>query len=150
MIRPSFVCVCCWVLLSCCLVSCSDRKPISKSPPPAAYYPEQFPDIPLPPGYKRRNNVDQVAISFAGDQIRHFDITLIQSSESSGKVGEKLILWYNAALTSNGWKHKPNKLLPHNAKRYEKLNKGQTELLELRTGRDKNLSIIRLRFVTEE
>ena len=129
-------------------MSCGRSKAAVQSPTPAAYYPEQFKDIPLPQYYVRKQATDQVAISFANGNLRHYDITLEETDYGSGaKYDKELILWYDTALISNGWKIVPNKQLPYNARHYKKVLKGQEELLELRTGRENKLGIIRLRFI---
>ncbi len=57
---------CLMLLLLCCLQqSCGNRAPDPVVPPPAAYFPELFDDIPLPMFYARKHASDQVAASFA-------------------------------------------------------------------------------------
>ena len=129
-------------------MSCGRSKPPTQTPTPAAYYPEHFKDIPLPQFYARKQATDQVAISFANGNLRHIDITLEETEFQSGaKYDKELLLWYDGALMSNGWKIVPNKQLPYNARHYKKVFKGQEEILELRTGRENKLGIIRLRFM---
>lgn len=147
--RPAFLIVCCGVVLS-MLHACGRAPEPVKTPTPAAYYPEQFADVPLPPGYRRRPGVDQVAIAFANDRLRHMDITLEESGATESKSGPELLSWYRTVLISNGWKPHANKLLPRSALQFTKLNHGHQELLELRTGREKKLGIIRLRFLNQD
>ena len=140
------------LVLLCCLVqSCGNRKVETPVPPPAAYFPELFDDIPLPMFYTRKHASDQVAASFAGGNLRHLDITLEEvEPESKAYKDQELLDWYDTALISNGWVPVVGQRLPKHTRQYKKTHKSlnpRTELLELRTGRDQKLSIIRLRFI---
>ncbi|NRA38029.1 MAG: hypothetical protein HRU15_07810, partial [Planctomycetes bacterium] len=148
--QPKFLC--CWVLLSsifvgCILVGCGAPKPTFRNPPPDAWYPEQFRDIFLPPFYEIQEDCDQLAISFAGGAIRHFDATMMQVDDEKGLSGKELLQWYHTQLKVLGWIPVTDSKIPSNTRQYNKTNSqlGSTkeERLELKTGRAHKHNIIR-------
>lgn len=133
------------------LTSCGRAPTPPTTPPPAAYFPELFNDIPLPMFYTRMHGCDQVAAVYGGGGLRHLDITLQEvEQDSRAERDQALHQWYELALIGAGWTPVPDKLLPRDVRRYRKSLNGRHELLELRTGRAKKLSIIRLRFIKGE
>jgi len=79
------------------------RDPI-KPPPPAAFLPEQFPDIPLPPNsYMLSPDADQLAISLAGGSVRRFDVQLERRPTVSPQSAKVLLAFVKRDLEEREW-----------------------------------------------
>jgi hypothetical protein len=97
-------------LLTVAIAGCDDRpdsKPVIR---PSGYHPEQFSDIPLPPGFVLRSDHDQLALVLAGGAIRRFSVAMIEGERlaktdvsSSDVLGE-----YTRRLPNLGWKSLPS------------------------------------------
>lgn len=67
------------------------------------YHPEQFPDIPLPPGFVLESNRDQLAVSVGGGLLRRFDVGMVEKPNSKPQTPSEILTWYEQRLPSLGW-----------------------------------------------
>ncbi len=88
------------------ICGCGD-EPARKPPRPPrvpAFYPEQFPDIPLPrPGYQMQPNDDQLAVALAGGSVRRFEVSMIQRENAAPQKPAELLAEVRRQLASSGW-----------------------------------------------
>jgi hypothetical protein len=72
---------------------------------PAAFHPEQFPDIPLFPiaGYEFEPGEDQLAVAFAGGTVRRFEVSMIQRAAGRDDPPEAVLARYDSELPPWGW-----------------------------------------------
>src|SRR4051812_17483424 len=89
------------------LAACGGSRP-AEAPTryrPAAYHPEQFPDIPLFPvaGYELDQNEDQLAVAFAGGSVRRFEVAMIARPGSRDDPPEAVLARYDSELAALGW-----------------------------------------------
>ena len=103
------------------LTGCGRAPAPPTTPPPAAYFPEFFDDIPLPMFYTRMHGCDQVAAVYGGGGLRHLDITLQEVEQNSrAESGQELHQWYELALIGAGWTPVADTMLPRDVRRYRK------------------------------
>jgi hypothetical protein len=122
------------------LAGCNDPPP--REPPhparPAAFLPEQFPDIPLPPGYMLTPDADQLAIAIAGGTVRRFEVALERRPNISNQTVEVLLSFVKRDLEDRGWQ------LIRSDPTSQRWHKGMEDLL-VETGRTDSRTTIRYR-----
>lgn len=67
------------------------------------YHPEQFPDIPLPPGFVLEPDRDQLAVAVGGGLLRRFDVGMVQKSNAKSQSPSEILTWYEQSLPNLGW-----------------------------------------------
>jgi hypothetical protein len=122
------------------LGGCNDPPP--REPPhpprPTAFLPEQFPDIPLPPGYMLTPEVDQLAITIAGGAVRRFEVSLERRPTIANQPVDTLLSFVKRDLEDHGWQ------LTGADPSSQHWHKGMEDLL-VETGRTDSRTTIRYR-----
>lgn len=127
------------------LAGCSSRPDRLRVPPPAAYHPDRFPDIPLPPGYVPSPEADHLAVSYGGGALRRYHTVLHQVLEDSDLAGGALLDWYARRLPQHGWELTATE---RDAQVWRRENAGGVgEELRLETGRAHRRPIMRATLV---
>jgi hypothetical protein len=95
------------LVIAALLAGCGETKP-PEAPTryrPAAFHPEQFPDIPLFPvaGYEFEPGEDQLAVAFAGGTVRRFEVAMIQRAGGRDDPPEAVLARYDGELAPLGW-----------------------------------------------
>ncbi len=87
------------------LGGCGDDPPRdAKHPPrPMAFFPEKFPDIPLPGGYMLSPGEDQLAVALAGDTVRRFEVSLERRPSAPPQAQTELFARVKRDLSDHGW-----------------------------------------------
>jgi len=67
------------------------------------YHPEQFPDIPLPPGFVLDPDRDQLAVAVGGGLLRRFDVGMVQKFNAKPQSPTEIMTWYEQVLPNLGW-----------------------------------------------
>jgi hypothetical protein len=125
------------LLLGGCDDSTPPRDP-PRPPRPVAFLPEQFPDIPLPPGYMLAPDVDQLALALAGGTVRRFEVSLERRPNSSNQPADILLAFVKRDLEDRGWQLIRSDLTSQH------WHKGTEDLL-VETGRTDSRTTIRYR-----
>ncbi len=122
------------------LGGCNDPPPREPPHPPRpnAFLPEQFPDIPLPPGYMLMPGEDQLAVSIAGGAVRRFEVALERRSNTTDQPVAVLLGFVKRDLELRGWQ------LVSIDPGSQRWHKGSEELL-VETGRADSRTTIRYR-----
>ncbi len=122
------------------LGGCNDPPP--REPPhparPAAFLPEQFPDIPLPPGYMLTPDSDQLALAIAGGTVRRFEVSLERRPSLPNQPADTLLSFVKRDLEDRGWQ------LASSDPASQHWHKGMEDLL-VETGRTDSRTTIRYR-----
>lgn len=113
------------------------------APPPAAFDPERFPDVPIPPGYVPRAGEDHLAVSHADGALRRYHVVLEHATEDEAFEGEELRAWLDRRLHARGWELGEDRW-PRRQVWRKRGPGGQMERLLLETGRVDRRTIIRL------
>lgn len=132
-----------WLISSAALVvlvtGCTDdTRTTAPAPPPGAFSPEQFSDIPLPRGYVFSPGQDQLAVTLAGGAVRRFEVTMEQRENAEPQTSASLLGEMERDLTTRGWTPAP---MSSDKLEWQK----DQERLVLETGRTGGRSTIRLR-----
>jgi hypothetical protein len=92
-------------LLALALVSCGQTKggPKTRVHRPPAFHPELFPDIKLPPAFVLQPGRDQLAVVYAGGNIRRFEVSMIQKEGSKDQRPAEVLDLYETWLPEAGW-----------------------------------------------
>ena len=114
-----------------------DRDP-SRTSRPAAFLPEQFPDIPLPPGYMLSPDADQLAVALAGGSVRRFEVSLERRPNAKDQTVLALLSFVKRDLEDHAW------LLTGSDDASQHWHKGNEDLL-VETGRTGSRTTIRYR-----
>lgn len=122
------------LLLTGCLGGRASRRP----PPPAAFDPAAFPDIPIAPGYAPDPTADLLAISMGGGALRRYHAVFALADERSVVADNDLLAWYRPRLTAQGWH-----AIELRSRRGEWRNEAG-ERLTIETGRAQGRSIMRI------
>jgi hypothetical protein len=122
------------------LTGCNDPPVRDQTRPsrPAAFLPEQFPDIPLPPGYMLSPDSDQLAVSLAGGSVRRFEVSLERRPNSTAQTATALLAFVKRDLGDHGWQ------LTDANEASQHWHKGNEDLL-VETGRTDSRTTIRYR-----
>jgi hypothetical protein len=93
------------LVLALALVSCGQSKDGSKARVyrPPAFHPELFPDIKLPPAFVLEPGRDQLAVVYAGGNIRRFEVSMIQKEGSKDQRPAGVLDLYKTWLPEAGW-----------------------------------------------
>ena len=76
---------------------------LAPPPPSAAFFPSQFPDIPLPLGYVPSPDHDQLALALAGGTVRRFEVVLEQRETAAPQAVGELLERCRRDLSEQGW-----------------------------------------------
>jgi hypothetical protein len=130
----------CLLLSACMLSACREETPRTDAVKtlPAAFAPELFSDIPLPPGFMFSPDTDQLALVVGDNVIRRFEVTLEQRPSANAQMPDAVLERMEQLLTPQGWK----KISAES--RRQTWHKGPEHLL-LETGRSGGRTTIRLR-----
>ncbi|MDA3961590.1 MAG: hypothetical protein PF961_12425 [Planctomycetota bacterium] len=131
--------VCALVLMA---AACSSGNEVRKTPPPAAFNPEQFPDLPMPQGFIPKPGGDHLAVNMGGGAIRRYHVVLTQVDENTKLQGDELEIWYQRRLAARGWELSLDQW--PSRQEWVKAGASGTERLVLETGRADRRTIIRL------
>lgn len=102
---------------------------------PAAFHPEDFPDIPLLPltGYEFDPNAEQLAVSLAGGTVRRFEVTMVRRPNATPDLPEAVLNRFAQDLRPWGWvREEPGRW-----------HKGQ-ERLFIQAGRSERITTVRI------
>ncbi len=96
------------LLLAGCETSDSSRESSDKTTlakPPAAYRPDQFPDIPFERlvGYRLTAEDQQIAVAYAGGSLRRLSLVFITKEGDEAKVPQEELDRIVGGLTGLGW-----------------------------------------------
>ncbi len=108
---------------------------------PAAYHPEQFPDIPIERlvGYRLTSEDPQVAIAVAGGTLRRLSLVFMTKPGDDGKPPQEELDRLRGGLSPYGWH--PMADAPRDEARFTKAG----ELLVIRASTAGNATIIEFR-----
>lgn len=122
------------------LTGCNDPPVRDPGHPsrPATFLPEQFPDIPLPPGYMLSPDSDQLAVSLAGGSVRRFEVSLERRPNTSPQTPAALLGYVKRDLMDHDW------TLTGSDEASQHWHKGNEDLL-VETGRTDSRTTIRYR-----
>lgn len=125
------------------LAACSGGVAPRQTPPPAAFQPEAFPDLPMPPGYIPQPGGDHLAVVLGGGAIRRYHTVLRQVADEDADLDE-LGDWYRRRLTRAGWTLADDAWPQRQDWRKRRSAAPRAERLVLETGRADGRTIIRL------
>jgi hypothetical protein len=92
-----------WVGLL-CLAGCGEAPPRpTLVHRPTAFYPEQFPDIPLPLGFAFMTDEDQLAVSLAGGTVRRYEVSMEQRAGQVERPIPDVLHELEGELAYRGW-----------------------------------------------
>lgn len=122
------------------LAGCWDDPPreAPRAPHPVAFFPEKFPDIPLPGGYMMSPSADQLAVALAGDTVRRFEVSLERRPSAPPQSAGELLAQVKRDLGDRGWQ------LQSEDAAAQRWRKGGEELV-VETGRTGSRTTIRYR-----
>lgn len=97
---------CAVAILALALAACGQAKsgPARTVNRPPAFHPELFPDIKLPPAFVLQPGHDQLAVVYAGGNIRRFEVFMIQKEGSKDQKPAEVLDLYRKWLPEAGWK----------------------------------------------
>ena len=124
------------------VAGCSGPDPRS-GPPPAAFAPGDFPDIPIPPGYVPKAGEDQLAVSYGDGAVRRYHVVLQQANEDVPLVDEELESWVRTRYGARGWRLEEDRW-PKRQRWLRSDGPAGPEQLLVETGRADRRTIIRL------
>lgn len=131
------------LFLALCACAGDSSRQVTINPRPVAFRPQDFPDVPMPPGYSAADDAEQLAVVIAGGASRRMSAVLQLVQRDRGLRDRALLDWYDQRLGVLGWY--PLESSDRRERRWGKRRSDhREERLRLATGRSGNTPIIRI------